>query len=904
LALSPGTRLGPYEVTARIGVGGMGEVYQATDTKLKRQVAIKVLPEALAHDAGRLARFQREAEVLASLNHPNIAAIHGLEERDGMTALVMEFVEGPTLADRIVLGAIPVDETLPIAKQIAEALEAAHERGIVHRDLKPANVKVRPDGTVKVLDFGLAKAMESGIPSGSAAGQDPSLSPTVTTPAVTQLGMVLGTAAYMSPEQAKGRPTDRRADVWAFGVVLFEMLAGRRPFAGDSVVETLGTVMHAEPDWGALGPGVPDSLRVVVRGCLQKDPKQRIADVQDVRLALAGAFAAVVAPRATGDGVEPAASRRWLPMAGAAALGGLVVALATSVFWPTREAPPAVWFDIITPPDGPPGSGFGSDVDISRDGRYIVYGSGDDAESRLYLRRTDQLEATLLRGAAPAEGPFFSPDGDHVGYFDPVARALKHISVLGGPAETIVSNLGPGVVGASWGRDGMIVYSSGNRLWHVPWHGGEPQPLASPPDKSTGFFWPHVLPGGTGVLFTNFLAPGNVRLAVFSRDTGKVSDLGTAGSHARYVETGHIVYAAAGTLRAAGFDQNRLALTSDPVPVVEGVLVDMKFDGASFGIAGNGSLVYLAGESSGRAPRRPLVWVDRAGRSKEIGVQADKYWGPRLSPDGKRVALNVVDNGSSIWVVDPARGIRTRLSSDTSSQFTPLWTSDGKQLVYGANRNGVMGFYRKAADGTGEEEHLVTVESVVWLNATSWTPEQKTFLFDMLRPDQTFGIGEVSLAGSPSWRPLIDVAGVSEWGAALSPNGQWIAYSANENGTDQVYVARYPGLGNKEQVSTRVGGHSPWWADGRTLYYRSPPADVSMVTIDPGPPFSPGIPQHVLTFPYLPDWLGRRSYDVTRDGRFVMVADQAVAEIDATPAPRLILGLHWIEELKRRVPAN
>jgi serine/threonine-protein kinase len=903
LALSPGTRLGPYEVTARIGVGGMGEVYQATDTKLKRQVAIKVLPEALAHDAGRLARFQREAEVLASLNHPNIAAIHGLEERDGMTALVMEFVEGPTLADRIVLGAIPVDEALPIAKQIAEALEAAHERGIVHRDLKPANVKVRPDGTVKVLDFGLAKAMESGIPWGGAAGQDPSLSPTVTTPAVTQLGMVLGTAAYMSPEQGKGRPTDRRADVWAFGVVLFEMLAGRRPFAGDSVVETLGAVMHAEPDWGVLGPGVPDSFRVVLRGCLQKDPKQRIADVQDVRLALAGAFAAVVAPRATGDAAEPAASRRWLPMAGAAALGGLVVALAASAFWPTREAPPVAWFDITTPPDGPPGSGFGSDVDISADGRYIVYGSGDGAESRLYVRRTDQLEVTLLRGAAPATGPFFSPDGAHVGFFDPVARALKHVSVLGGPAETIVSDLRPGVFGASWGQDGKIVYSSGNRLWQVPWKGGEPEPLASPPDHG-GFFWPTVLPGGTGVLFTNFIAPGNLRLAVFSRDTGKVSDLGPPGSYARYVETGHIVYAAAGTLRAAGFDQNRLAITSDPVPVVQGALVAGNFSAASFGIAGNGSLVYLSGESSGRAPRRPLVWVDREGRSKEIGVQADNYWGPRLSPDGRRLAINVVDNnGSSIWVVDPARGNRRRLPSDTSSQFTPLWTSDGSQLVYGANPNGVLGFYRKAADGTGKEEHLVTVENVNWLNATSWTPEQKTLLFDMIHPDQTSGIGEVSLDGTPSWRPLIDADGVNEWGAALSPNGQWIAYSSNANGTDQVHVARYPGLGDREVV---VGGTEPWWApDGRTLYYLSPPTDVSMVTIDSGPPFAPGIPRRVLTFPYLRDgWLRRPAYDVTLDGRFVMVADQAVAEIDATPAPRLILGLNWIEELERRVPVN
>jgi serine/threonine-protein kinase len=878
----------------------MGEVYQATDTKLKRQVAIKVLPEALAHDAGRLARFQREAEVLASLNHPNIAAIHGLEERDGMTALVMELVEGPTLADRIVLGAIPVDEALPIAKQVAEALEAAHERGIVHRDLKPANVKVRPDGTVKVLDFGLAKAMESGIPSGGAAGQDPSLSPTVTTPAVTQLGMVLGTAAYMSPEQAKGRPTDRRTDVWAFGVVLFEMLAGRRPFAGNSVVETLGAVMHAEPDWGALGPGVPDSFRVVLRGCLQKDPKQRIADVQDVRLALAGAFAAVVAPRATWDGVEPDASRRWLLMAGAAALGGLAVG-AASALWP-RDAPPLSRVDITAPPDGPPDSKGGSDVDISPDGRYIVYGSGDDKESRLYLRPMDQLEATPLRGAAPATGPFFSPDGDRVGFFDPDARALKHVSVLGGPAETIVSNLGPaGVVGASWGQDGKIVYSSGNKLWEVPLKGGEPKLLATDQSGGRGFFWPDVLPRGTGVLFTNFIAPGKLRLAVFSRDTGKVSDLGPEGSQARYVETGHIVYAAAGALRAAGFDQNRLALTSDPALVIEGALVNPgTFGGVSFGVAGNGSLIYLAGASPG-APRRKLVWVDRKGRSEEISKQADNYWGPRLSPDGKRLALNVVDVGSSIWVVDPARGTRMLLKSGTSSQFTPLWTSDSRHLVYGATRNGVQGFYRKAADGTGEEEHLVTVEGGVWLNATSWTQDKKTFLFDMIHPDQTSGIGEVSLDGTPSWTPLIDADGVSEWGAALSPNGQLIAYSSNANRTDQVYVARYPGLGDREVVSI---GTEPWWApDGRTLYYRSPPADVSMVTIDPGPPFSQGIPQRVLTFPYLSDWKRQRSYDV-RDGRFVMVADQAVAEIDAKPAPRLILVLNWIEELKRRVPVN
>jgi serine/threonine-protein kinase len=341
------------------------------------------------------------------------------------------------------------------------------------------------------------------------------------------------------------------------------------------------------------------------------------------------------------------------------------------------------------------------------------------------------------------------------------------------------------------------------------------------------------------------------------------------------------------------------------VPVVEGALVNVSFNGASFGIAGNGSLVYLAGESSGRAQRRRLLWVDGKGRSKEIGVQADDYWGPRLSPDGRRLALNVVDNGSSsIRVVDLARDTGNRLSSNTSSQFTPLWTSDGR-LVYGATRNGVSGFYRQAVDGTGEEEHLVTVENAVWLNATSWTPEHKTFLFDMLHPDQTSGIGEVLLDGTPSWRPLIDKDGVSEWGAALSPDGKTIAYSSNENKTDQVYVARYPGLGGKDRVSTS-GGTSPWWPPGgRTLYYLSHPTDVSMVTFDPGPPFLLGIPQHVLTFPYLRDGLLRGPpYDVRPDGHFVVVADQPVAEIDAPPAPRLILGLNWLEELKRRVPVN
>ena len=896
-----GQQLGGYEFSSLIDEGGMGQVYRARDLTLPRDVAIKVVSPDFAHDAVRRSRFRKEAEILAGFAHPHIAHIYSFVEADNRFLLAMELVPGETLAKRIARGPLRVSDALDIARQVADALDAAHQRGIVHRDLKPANIRITPDGVVKVLDFGLAT-------SGSVGG-----APNHTTLTQTAPGTILGTVAYMSPEQARGESVDKRTDIWAFGCVLFEMLTGTRLFDSTSAADTVALVMTREIDWTLLPAQLPTAVRALLRRCLDRDPRKRLGDVAAIRFALedvagssgpgSSATSGDAPRRMERTGVEPAASRRWLPIAGAAALGGLVVALAAWAFWPAREAPPVAWFDITTPPDGPPGSGFGSDVDISRDGRYIVYGSGDDAESRLYLRRRDQLEATLLRGAAPATGPFFSPDGDQVGFFDPVARALKHVSVGGGPAETIVSNLGPGVVGASWGRDGMIVYSSANRLWQVPWHGGEPERLASP--QSMALLWPDVLPGGTGVLFTNFLAPGNVRLAVFSRDTGKVSDLGTAGSHARFVETGHIVYAAAGTLRAAGFDQKRLALTSDPVPVVEGALVDLMFNGASFGIAANGSLVYLAGESSGRVPSSPLVLVNRQGRSEKIGVPADKYLGPRLSPDGTRLALNVVDSVSSIWVVDLARGIRNRLSSNTSSQFTPLWTSDGTQLVYGANRNGVMSFYRKAADGTGEEEHLVTVENVVWLNATSWTPDHKKFLFDMTRPDQTFGIGEVSLAGTPSWRPLIDVDGVSESGAALSRDGQWIAYSSNENKTDQVYVARYPGLGGKEQVSTS-GGTSPWWAPGgRTLYYLSPPTDVSMVTIHPGPPFSPGIPQHVLTFRYLRDgWLRRPPYDVTRDGRFVMVADQAVAEIHATPAPRLILGLNWIEELKRRVPVN
>ena len=619
MALSPDTRLGHYDVTALLGEGGMGQVWQATDTQLNRQVALKILPDAFAADPDRLARFKREAQILASLNHPNIAAIYGIEEAEGTRALVLELVEGPTLADRIAKGPIPLDEALPIAKQIAEALEAAHEAGVIHRDLKPANIKVREDGTVKVLDFGLAKALDP------APDVDPSQSPALTA-AATQMGVIMGTAAYMAPEQARGKTVDRRADIWAFGAVLFEMLTAKRAFDGRDVSETLGGVLRLEPEWDALDADLPPRLSALLRRCLDKEPRQRVQAVGDVRLAMEGAFETTAAPPSeatTPLGPQPAGWRRAMSVVGVAVVGGVIVGVGVWILKPPTPSPPRAHarFVVNTPPDGVlQVSNLFPDVAVSPDGTHIVYvsGLGPPATRQLYVRPVDQLDATPLRGTDGANFPFFSPDGAWVGFRD--VNTLKKVSILGGPAVTI-ANLGSLPLGVSWGPDDTIIFATAasRGLMRVPSVGGDPEVLTTvgAEDTETEHRWPDALPNGRGVLFTAWSGSDEgSRIALLSVETGEITYLVPGGSHPHYVPTGHIVYGVNGTLRAVGFDLDRLALTSNnPVPVLESV--STKITGAAnFSFSKSGTLVYVPARLGGCAHTASYGWIARAGRNR------------------------------------------------------------------------------------------------------------------------------------------------------------------------------------------------------------------------------------------------------------------------------------------------
>ena len=690
MPLEPGTTLGSYHVTAKIGEGGMGEVYRARDTKLDRDVALKVLPQAFTDDPDRLARFEREAKVLASLNHPNIGHIYGLEEAEGQKALVLELVEGPTLADRIAQGPIPVDEALPIAKQIAEALEAAHEQGVIHRDLKPANIKVKENGTVKVLDFGLAKAFQPEAGSVSA-----SMSPTISlTAAATQMGMVIGTAAYMAPEQAKGLTVDKRADVWAFGAVVYEMLTGQRPFTGKDVSDTLAAVLRIDADFDALPDTTPPRVRQVLKACLQKEPRDRVRDIGDVSLAMAGTFDTPV-PRLNASVTAPPL-RVWQRPISAALLVLVSTAAVGLVVWAVTRPdvrPADLMRFAIVPPDTAPMNYIGNwpDLAISPDGTQIVYKGPNPSGTGpvLNLRSIDQLGGAPLRGGEGGVGPFVSPEGEWVGFtrFDSTTT-LQKVSIFGGPPVTLTESPLP-IFGASWGIDDQIVFGTSTvgsgepgapGLFRVSGGGGEPEPLTTLDTEQgeTSHTWPFIIPGREAVLFVigagQPLATG--QLAVLDLATAEVTRLGLAGVSPRYVPTGHLVYAAEdGSVRAAPFDATSLEVTGNPVPLVEGVEVKGA-GGANFGISDNGRLVYALG-GGGAGSRRSFVWVDRDGREEPVAADPASYQEFNLSPDGTRVAVSISGDDSAVWIYDLIRDITTRLTfeSDNPAPQLPTWNT-------------------------------------------------------------------------------------------------------------------------------------------------------------------------------------------------------------------------------------
>jgi serine/threonine-protein kinase len=865
----------------------MGEVYRARDTKLGREVALKVLPADFASDPERLARFQREAQILASLNHPNIAIIHGLEDSEGTPALVLELVEGPTLRDRIAAGRVPVEEAVSVARQVATALEAAHEHGIVHRDLKPANIKITPAGVVKVLDFGLAKLTEA--PGLRAQGSGPNLTaaPTITSPAMrTGLGIILGTAAYMAPEQARGHRVDKRADIWAFGCVLYEMLTGKRPFEGSDVSDTLASVLKIEPVWTALPSNTAPALRRLLRRTLEKDRDQRLHDIADARLELDEALREPEPP------AVPAAAPARRQAATLVAAVGLTAALAAgTAWWLSGPGPaPVRRLSIAIEPERPLGVTNDPGVALSPDGSKIVYVTGlQAAEASFVLRTFDRLDAVPIAGTGQAHSPIFSPDGEWIAFFADADRTLKKVPLNGGPAVTI-AKAPSSHLGASWGSDGTVVFA-GPGLSRVSAAGGTPTAITTLDVKrnETRHAFPDILPNNRGVLFTATV--GNVpRIEVLRFDTGERRVVAENAEVGRYAATGHVVYSQGGRLFAVPFDQNQFRATGPAVPVLDGVAETT--DGpAVFGIARDGMLVYLPGTVGERAGVA-LVWVDRKGQEEPLAAKPRHYIAVRVSPDGRRLAMEVEEaSNGDVWVHDLVRNTQTRLTFAPEAEGQPLWSADARRVLFASP----TGLFVKSADGTGDPERVASDLSSPVPHA--WSRDGKSLVFSM-----GGDLYLLALAGDAKPQPLVQTQ-FTESHAELSPDGRWIAYSSNESGSFEVYVQPFPDISRgRWQISTD-GGFSPAWsADGRELFYIrvGPFLGIMAVPIDGREGFTAGLPKQLFAGPYNFDAQGR-SWDVAPDGRFLMLKPETVQQGSNRT---LVVVENWLEELKRLVPVN
>jgi|HubBroStandDraft_4_1064222.scaffolds.fasta_scaffold02286_2 Tol biopolymer transport system component len=903
MALATGTRLGSYEVAAQIGAGGMGEVYQAHDTKLGRDVAIKVLPEAFAHDADRLSRFQREAKMLAALNHPNIATIHGLEHSDGVQYLVMELVSGETLAERVKAGPLGIDEALKIAVQIAEALEAAHEKGIIHRDLKPANVKLTPEGKVKVLDFGLAKAF-----GGDTSTEDIGNSPTLSM-AATMQGVILGTAAYMSPEQARGKAVDKRTDIWAFGCVLYELLTGKAAFHGEDVTDILAAVVRAEPDWTALPANISPSIRVLLQRCLRKDRRQRTPDAATIRIEIEDAIAA---PKDFGATQAAPVTRGWRerlawPVA-AGVLALIVIALGIGFVLraPKPQLPMHLSAEIGV--DASLFTGFGSSVILSPDGkRLALVASGTDQKQRIYVRSLDQLQATVLSGTENASDPFFSPDGQWLGFFGD--GKLKKISVQGGEAVTLgdASN----DRGGSWGEDGTIVFAPNTRvaLSKVSSAGGTSQPLTTF-DKQAGEVtqrWPQVLPGGKAVLFTSSTHGYNyddAEIVVYSMTSGQRKTLLRGGFYARFLASGYLVYMHGGTLFAVPFDLKRLEVTGQPVPILEGVVTNTN-GGAQFSFSETGSLVYVPGRATGQ--NVSIYWMDHEGKFTPLRETPGNYYNPTFSPDGKRLALEIFDGKrSDIWVYEWERDALTRLTFAGEANTVPVWTPDGQRIVYSSlDKRGVPNLWWIRADGAGDAQRFT--ESKGSQFAGSWRPDGKVLAFRQFSLDTGSDIMTIPVEGDEKagWKPGEPKPFVNstfdERSPAFSPDGRWLAYMSNESAGYEVYVRPFPGPGGKWQISTGGGVIPKWSRNGKELFFRTADDKIMVATYTAfGDSFHADKPQ--LWSPGQFTDLGINSnFDVHPDGKRFAVL-KASGTDQAAAVNKVNFVFNFFDEIGRKVP--
>jgi eukaryotic-like serine/threonine-protein kinase len=911
LALTPGTRLGVYDITAPIGEGGMGLVYRARDTKLGRDVALKILSDSFANDPERLARFTREAQTLASLNHPNIAHIHGFEESGGVRALVMELVEGEDLSQRIARGPIPVDESLLIAKQIAEALEAAHEHGIIHRDLKPANIKVRDDGMVKVLDFGLAKAMDvaSGA-SGSPAGL--SMSPTITTPAMTLAGIILGTAAYMAPEQARGKPVDKRADIWAFGVVVFEMLTGRRAFVGDDISITLASVMMKEPEWSALPAATPLGLRRLLTRCLKKDPKARMRDIGDARLQieelLSGAPEELSVPATPRRLSLWQRARPWMS-AGALALGLVLIAISIiALRRPAAVAPAAapVTFTIAPPENtafgGPRslGSGSATQVAISPDGQNIVFVAGASSGYQIWLRAVATLASRPIPGTEGGVFPFWSPDSRFIGFF--AAGKLKKIQIAGGPPIVLCD--APLARGGSWSRDDVILFtpSTNGPLQRVSSAGGVPAVVTTldPTTGETNHRWPYFLPDGRHFLYTASVGtccpaskPSLIRIGSLDPAEAAVTLFEGAESSVSYA-SGHLLFVPEDELlMAQPFDLNTRQLKGAAFPLAEHVSREgSRYGGAS--ASENGTLVYAHGESQ---PRR-LTWFDRAGRALATLGDAAPYSSSSslaLSRDEQRVAVAQATGRPAnvdIWIIDLVRGGPARRQTfEPGADAQPVWSPDGTQIAFSGPRSGKISLRQKLVDETAADALLL--EGPGNITPDDWSADGRYIVFE----DKTSGnidLWVLPLFGDRKPFPLLRTE-FDESQAVFAPDGHWFAYSSNEGGERNVFVQPFPVTGGKNQISTDGGSQPVWRADGKELFYLRADGTLMAVPIEAGGQFTAGGPQALFRTAVPIFNSSRGQYAVTKDGkRFLTTASPEQPSV----AP-LTVVVNWTSSIQK-----
>ncbi len=883
-----GRTLGHYRIESKLGEGGMGVVYQALDTNLGRQVAIKMLPEAFARDAERLARFEREARLLASLNHPNIAMIHGLEQSEGRPFLVLELVPGPTLAERLASGAMEIEEALGASRQLAEALEAAHEKGILHRDLKPANIKLTPEGKVKVLDFGLAKAFDADP---GAAG-DPSHSPTLTA-AATRAGTILGTAAYMSPEQARGRTLDKRSDVWAFGCVLYELLSGRRAFGGESISDTLAAVLKTEPDWNALPAATPACIRTLLRRSLEKDPARRLRDIGDGRMEIEEALAAPHSAAAVTPGAAPRVrSNRVALVAGIAAL--LVGLLTGYLLWrqPRASARPGVVARFMLPLqcNTTLARFFGNALALSPDGETLIFAgfTGATGVRQLYIQRLEGGECRPLAGTEHARAPFFSPDGKWVGFFD--LGKLKKIPLSGGLPVTLADIGQPDSMG-SWGTNDTIIFTGGGMfagLQAVSASGGTPRQLTKIEPGENLHRNPDVLPGGKAVLFTVWMGSAdNSQIAVLPLEAGKRRIL-LQGTNARYASSGHLLFMHGGNIHAVPFDLQRLELTGPPVPMVEGVLTAAYAGQWTF--SQSGTLMYLSGrDESGE--NKPF-WVNRQGGAGAVGVPSRNYANPFVSGDGRRILFTIRDANPDIWAYDVDRGGLTRLSFDQGEDETPVLSPDGRRVAYCSTRMGQpRTIHQRFTDGSGSEERLWT--SQYHTHLSGWSADGKWLAFEESHPNSKWDIWLLPLEGDRKARLFLQTP-FNELRARFSPDGRWVAYMSDESNRNEVYVRPLAEGGGRWQVSTEGGASPAWSADGKELFFRNG-NQMMVAEVRAGTAFGWGTPRKLFEEQFL-------DYDVAPDGRRFLMIRANTSERAA--APQLSVVLNWFEELRRRAPAG